>query len=336
MRYLLPIIALSLTLFAFDFKGDIGVGSVNYSNYTNETLAKGGGELLFTNGYFNTNVSLEFLYSSVYEQRRYLLLNELYISKDLDEYTFSVGKRVKFWGEMEGFNITDVYNQKNFLKDPFDKYAKLGSIGVDMTRYFDENILEVGAKFYEEDMIYPQNTTPFAPFPLKYNSALELSDERYSPTIYLKANIIGDGVIDSETALILLHGYDNKRYFIVNDKYQLSQMAYRVNKALLHSHALLGDTIIKTELAYSDVISDDEISDYIQLSFGLEHTLYDLFGGDLALFGEYYSYHYLEDGKIEGVDISELYDNDIFLALRFNFNDVRSSDLRVGGFKGSW
>ena len=36
------------------------------------------------------------------------------------------------------------------------------------------------------------------------------------------------------------------------------------------------------------------------------------------------------DDKIKNVDISEIYDNDIFLALKLNFNDVRNSEIKSG------
>jgi hypothetical protein len=330
MRFFFFISFLSVTLFAFEQKTKLGVEGIAYNNYNNELAALGNTKLSFENDYFTTDAAVEFLYSSEYKKRRYLLLNELYLTKEFDDYSFTIGKELKYWGELEGYNIADIYNQKNYLKDPFDKSAKLGSIGANVTRYFEENSLEFGVKFYEQDIKYPQNETPYAPLPMNYTKKLQTSNAKYTPTLYIKANLVTDELVDSETSLILWHGYDIKRYFFPISSTTLAQYAYRVNKVLLLSHIVMGDTIFKTELAYTDVSKDTKMSDYTQLSVGAEHSVYDVFGSDITLYGEYYKYLYTDDTKIQNVDISEVYDNDIFLALRLNFNDIGSSDMKFG------
>ncbi len=318
------------SLVAYEHKFELGVDGMGYSKYTNETVASGSAMLSFSNDFFQTDAKLEFLYSSEYKERRYLLLNELYITKEFDDYALSLGKKIKYWGELEGYNVSDIYNQKNYLKDPFDKTAKYGAMGADITRYFDENSLELGVKFYEDDIIYPQNSTPYSPFPLTYEKKLHLSDKRYTPTLYLSATLVSDEYIDSETKVIFLHGYDTKRDIVFNPTYSLSQYAYRVNKALLLSHIIYSDIIFKTEFAYTDVIDYTPMSDYTQLGIGIEKSFYDLKKTDVTLYTEYYRYIYTDNKKVKNVDISEVYDNDLFLALRINFNDVRSSELKLG------
>ena len=331
MRALLLLILTLSHLSAFEQKTDIGFSGIAYSDYDNEIVADGKSKITLENAYFQTDASVEFLYSDEYKERRYLLLNELYISKDFDAYSISIGKRVKYWGELEGFNIADIFNQKNYLKDPFNKSAKYGAWGGEISRYFDENSLEIGVKFYEEDITLPTNNTPYAPLQMKYDKALRLSDERYTPTLYMKTNFVTDTLLDSETSLILLHGYDNKRSYIPISTTTLSQYAYRVNKALLLSHIIYNDTIFKTELAYTDVIDDAQMSDYTQLSAGVERSFYEVVGTtDITLFGEYYRYIYSDNEKLKNIDISEVYDNDIFIALRMGLNDVRSSEIKIG------
>jgi len=185
-------------------------------------------------------------------------------------------------------------------------------------------------KFYEEKVKYPATTDPYYPFTINYDKELKLSDEKYSPTFYLLYNFVSDDYFDTETKIILLHGYDNKRYFIPINQATLVQFVYRVNKALLLSHLIHEDYIFKTEFSYSDVISDDKMSDYIQCSFGVERNFYDIKSGDLGMYVEYYRYIYMQDNKIKNVDISEIYDNDIFMALKLNLNDVKSTELKGG------
>ncbi len=318
------------SLVAYEHKFELGVDGMGYSKYTNETVANGSATLSFSNDFFQTDAKLEFLYSSEYKERRYLLLNELYITKELDDYVVSLGKKIKYWGELEGCNVANIYNQKNYLQDPFDKNAKYGAIGADITRYFDENSLELGVKFYEDDIAYPQGLTPYSPFPISYDRRLELSNKRYTPTYYLNANLVNDEYLDNEIKVILLHGYDTKRNIILNSHLSLSQYAYRVNKALLLSHIIYSDTIFKTELSYTDVIDYTPMSDYTQLSFGVEKSFYEIAKTDITLYAEYYRYIYGDDTKVKNVDISEIYDNDFFLAMRINFNDVKSSELKLG------
>lgn len=326
------ILALCLSsVYGYEHKSDITISQVNYSDFSNETLLRGQTELKFENDIFTTKINLEYLYSSEYSERRYLYVNELYITKEYEEYRFSLGKIIKYWGELEGFNIADIFNQKNYLFDPFDKSAKLGSWAFLASKYLEDDVIEFGIKFYEEDQKYPDNLSPYYPFgSMNYDDDLILSDSKYKPTFHLSYSFSTEELLESETKLIFQHGYDNKRYFIPIDQSTLAQYAYRMNRYLLLSHIVYEDTIFKMELSYTDVISDDKISDYAQLSFGAEKSFYDLAGSDLSLYAEYYRYIYFDDEKIENVDISEIYNNDIFLALKLNFNDVGSSEFKSG------
>lgn len=330
MKSIPLLLLLSLFLFGFEKTIKLQLGGIAYNNYNNEIVTQGDGRFRFENDLFITDAKVEFLYSSEYKERRYLLLNELYITKDYEEYTLRVGKEIKYWGELEGYNIADIYNQKNYMKDPFDKNAKYGAIGADITRYFEENSLEFGVKIYEADNDYPQEETPYAPFILQYDAHLHVSDSRYTPTLYIMANIVNDTWLENETKLILLRGYDTKRYFVPISLTTLAQYAYRVNKALFLSHIIYNDTLFKTELSYTDVLHDTQMSDYTQLSFGVEKGFYELFSSDMTVYTEYYRYLYKDDTKIKNVDISEIYDNDIFVALRIALNDVGSSELKTG------
>lgn len=319
------------SVYGYEHKSDITIYQINYSDLNNETVLSGKTELKFDNDIFTTKVNLEYLYSSQYDERRYLYINELYITKEYEEYRFSLGKIIQYWGELEGFNIADVFNQKNYLLDPFDKSAKLGSWAFLASKYFDENVLEFGIKFYEEDQKYPDHLSPYYPFgSMNYDDDLILSDSRYKPTFHLSYSFSTDELLESETKLIFQHGYDNKRYFIPIDQRTLAQYAYRMNRYLLLSHVVYEDTIFKMEASYTDVISDDMISDYAQLSFGVEKSFYDLAGTDLNLYAEYYRYIYFDDDKIENVDISEIYNDDVFLALKLNFNNVGSTEFKGG------
>lgn len=314
---------------AADYRSDLSLQYINCDDFSDEAVISGSTKLTLQNDIFTTNVLLEYFYSAEYRERRYILLNEFYVSKAYEEYSFTLGKVIKYWGELEGFNIADVYNRKNYLLDPFDKSAKLGSWGFFVSKYFDESRLEFGVRFYEEDQKYPSADEPYYPFPLDYDDTLLVSNKRYTPTLHLMYSFTDDTVADSETKIIFLHGYDSKRYFKMISQNSLSQYAYRVNKILLLSNIVYKSAIFKCEAGYTDVIGDADMSDYAQLSFGAENGFYDIRGTDISLYGEYYHYLYRQ-GKTENVDISEIYDNDIFLAFRLDLNDPRSSEFKGG------
>jgi hypothetical protein len=330
VKQLLITLLLYSFLYSYEEKSSLGIDGVGYSNYSNELLLNSTVELKFENEYFKTYTTLEALYSSTYSDKRYLLLNELYLSKDFNEYSFTIGKEIEYWGELEGYNVADIYNQKNYIRDPFEKSAKYGSYGSEFTRYFDESYLSLALKSYEENKEFPQEDSPYNPYLLKYNETLHLEKSRVTPTLYITANITDDTFVESETKVVLLHGYDTKRSVVLLPNNEIAQYAYRVNKALLLSHIIYNDTIFKTELSYTDVINYNSMSDYTQLSFGVEESFYDFFGNDITLYGEYYRYIYSDNSKIKNVDISELYDNDLFLALRLTLNDTQSSEVKVG------
>jgi len=314
---------------AVEYKSDVSVKDLHYSDFSSERVVQGDMELKFENDMFITDLTIDYLYSSRYKDRRYLSLNEFYFTKEYEDYSLSIGKTIKYWGELEGFNIADVYNQKNYLLDPFGKSQKIGSLGLNILRYFDDDTLEFGVKFYEEDLEY-SSSAPYYPLSLDYDSELKLSKERYTPTIYMIYGFNTDESLDSESKIILFHGYDNKRYFTPKNLTTLFQYAYRVNKFIFLSHVVFKEMIFKCESSYTDVISDKSLSDYAQVSLGLEKSFYNFKNIDTTLYLEYYRYIYMQENKIESVDISEIYSDDMFVALKMNFNDVGSSEVKSG------
>ncbi|MBU1659142.1 hypothetical protein KKG72_08840 [bacterium] len=321
MRILFLII-FSLFAHAIDYKSNIKLKYLSYDSFANETLFQGDTKIKLENDIFAVNLSAEYLYSSEYKQRRYLMFNELYITKDYEEYSMVFGKLIKFMGELEGFNSADILNQKNYLLDPFEKSVKLGSYMVSVSKYFEEDSVEFGVKFYEEGQKYPTWNTPYSPFAMNYNDTLVLSANAYTPTFYLLYAL-------SNAKFTAMHGYDNKRYFVPLNQSTLSQYAYKVNKFLLTSNYLYKDTIFKLESSYTDVIDEKNMGDYTQISFGMENNFYNIYGMDIGIYTEYYRYMYLQE-SVKNVDISELYNNDIFAALRLNFNDVQASEIKGG------
>jgi len=321
-NYLVYFLILSSTLYGYESRSEISLNQFFYSSHKSETVLSGFTELKLKKSDFEALMNLEYLYSNEYSRRRYISINELYLSKKFDDYRIDLGKQINYWGELEGYNISDIFNTKNYLNDIFDSSKKLGSWALSAVKYSNEDSFEVGIKFYENDLNYP--------FITDYSKHLSTEKSRWTPSLYFLYSFVTNSFLESENKIIFWYGYDNKRYFTPINQTTVSQFAYRVKKIIFLSNIVYEDYIYKVESAYSDVIDDPNIADYAQISFGVERGLFDLSGADLNLYGEYYRYIYFGNEKIEGVDISEIYNNDIFLAFRLNFNDVESSVIESG------
>ncbi len=315
-------------LFGLEASAEFELKRLGYGGADGESLLDGSGQLSYASGSFEALANVEYLYSSQYASRRYITLQELYGVWEAEAYRFELGKAVHFWGELEGFNIIDIYNQKNDLKDPFEKGAKLGSAGATLSRYGDGAVWEIGARLYEADHAYPEADEPYYPFgPAQYDETLRLSENRDYPTAYVMYSMMSEAVAESESRVVVQHGYDTKRALVPVGAGTLAQYAYLADKVMLSSNIVAGAMIVKLEAAVTDPEADAPVGEYRQLGFGAEYGLYPEWA-DVTLYGEYYRYDYDED---EGqTDIAQVYDHDLFLAVRLAANDVRDSTLKAG------
>lgn len=317
---------IGINLYALEYKSNISYSSIYYNNAKNEHILSGDTKLKYEKEALSLNSTLEYFYSDEYKKRRYFDINELYFSYEMDNGTMSFGKMIKHWGELEGYNTADIFNKKRYINDPFNQDKKLGSYSFNGIYYFDDSSVEVGAKFYEEDFEYPHRDDPYYPFALDYSDDLQTSKSKYTPSIYLKYNFTTED-IESENSIILWHGYDSKREIIL-DNFILKQKAYRVNKLLYLSNFIHEDYIFKIESSLTDV-KNSNLSDYAQITFGLEKSIYDIYGSDLGIYLEYYKYKYFSE-SLKNIDIAEVYNDDLFLALKLNFNDTDATELKTG------
>jgi len=143
MRYLLSILFISSTLIAseLEYKGNIGIDIKKY-NYNISFLKQK------TQKTIEANIELKKTYEEVVlftkiesikdidkSTRKYLKLNEFYLKYEADNYDIKIGRDIKYWGAMELYNITDIYNKKNTQYNENDKDAKLGTDGFTYNYY---------------------------------------------------------------------------------------------------------------------------------------------------------------------------------------------------------
>ena len=201
-------------------------------------------------------------------------------------------------------------------------------------------------KFYEQDRkmsaypyvyyYFPQTVLPPANIPLQYSKKLHTEKSEFRPSVYLKYSGSTDTQYPLDYSIILENGYDSQRYYTQTLSADATSVisnenAYLVNKALSYNTLVLGPTLLKLEAVYADVIDNDVISDYYHIGLGVEHTLTQIYKeSDLGLIAEYYRYETLEDEKRDDLQLFELFQNDLFLGLRYSFNEGNDASI-VGG-----
>jgi len=274
--------------------------------------------------------------------RSFMRLDELYVQTDLENDLIMFGKNVRFWGALEVRNITDSFNPDELRSDPFYK-DKLGVWNATLSHYTDNGEFSAIFKFNEQSRkmsgypyvyyYFPQDINTL---PLEYNNELLSDDSLNRPSIYLKYAASTDTEYALDYAIIFENGYDSQRYYtrtLASDGLSVTtnENVYLVNKLLTYNTLVVGSTLIKLEAVYTDVIDNDEISDYVHLGLGVEHTIAQVFrDADLGLIGEYYNYTTLESGKRNDLQLFELFQNDLFLGLRYSFNQGNDATIVTG------
>ncbi len=289
----------------------------------------------------------DFQGTSKQTQRSFVRLDELYAQYDFENDTISFGKNILFWGALEVRNIVNVFNPDELRADPF--YTdKLGVINATYTHYTESGEFSAIIKLYEQDRkmaaypyvyyYFPATVTlaPNVKLPLVYNDKLKTKASRYRPSIYLKYSDSTDTKYALDYAFIFENGYDSQRYYTKalqsNNIVTTQENAYLVNKFLTYDTLVVGATLYKLEATYADILDDALISDYIHVGVGAEHTLSQVYKeADLGLLVEYYRYITLQNGKKDDLDLFELFQNDLFLGLRYSFNQGNDASIVGGG-----
>jgi len=259
------------------------------------------------------------------EERRYIDFNDLYYQHNFEDSDILIGRNTRFWGALEFYNLTDVFNTKDFLDDPFDYDSKLGAWNIAYTKYLENSEISLIVKLHEEKQQMQDSESVNNFFPLPYHDKLLTQKDENRPTFYLKYSGSGEEV-QVDYGVVYQNGYDAQRY-ITMEEGKLQQNAYIVNKVMGYATYILGDTIVKTELAYA-LSDEDKVSDYVEFGVGFEHTLYGFWERkDLGLLSEYYRYEAKDDDKM---DIARFFGDDLTLGFRLSMNDLSSSEV-LGG-----
>jgi hypothetical protein len=269
--------------------------------------------------------------------RSYARIDELYAQYEYDDGQALIGKSLRFWGALEVRNIADVFNPYDLRADPFEK-RKLGVINAEYTRYTETGELSFIVQLYEQarDMSAYPYVYYYFPKDIKYSKDLKTQSGQYRPNIYVKYSDSLDSEYALDYTIIFQNGYDSQRYYTthltVNNEIETNEHAYLVNKFITYDTLVIGATLYKLEAIFTDVLNNDEISDYTHIGLGLEHTIPQIYEeADLGLLAEYYKYTTLENSKRNDLQLFEVFQNDLFLGLRYTLNKGDDSSIIGGG-----
>lgn len=268
------------------------------------------------------------------EERDFIRFDELYGMYRADYWEASLGGRIFFWGALEVNHIVDVLNPRDSLYDPLDSDFKKGVNVFTASYFFNESQLDFILKSGESNT---ESNDPESPYyfagGLPYEDELDASKGEWTPSAYLKYSGYTDWEYPLDYAFAVVHGYDNQRFFSVNNDSELQQHAYRANQFLMWHTWVVDTTLLKLEAKVADVIDEPRVSDYLQLGIGVEHTLEQLFdGNDLGLIAEYYTHHeFDDDAALDRDALFVVFQNDLFLGCRLTFNDIASTEIVGGG-----
>lgn len=264
-------------------------------------------------------------------ERSFVRINEVYLQYEFDEDKILFGKNIRFWGALEAKNIVDTFNIQDSRND-LSIIDKIGAYNFEYSHYFEESEFSIIAKVYEANNKMAKSSYMYSFLQENESLSDDLQSEKSQsrPTIYLtySGSLSEDYALDY--AFIYQNGYDSQRYLSKSGNV-FNQHSYLVNKFLTYNTLVLDSTLYKLEFLYTDVINDKNVSDYVHLALGVEHTLDSLENGaEIGLIAEYYYYDTLEDNKLTDLDLSEIFQNDLFLGLRYSLND-ESDTSAVGG-----
>jgi len=275
--------------------------------------------------------------SSDHNDRSFLRLDELYAKQDFEDSQILAGKSIRFWGALEVDNIVDTFNPDDLRTDLFDT-DKLGVWNASYTQYTDTGELSLIIKIDEQDQ--PMAAYPYVyylfPEYVFYDKSLQLEKSRNRPSVFLKYSGSTDTEYALDYAFILENGYDSQRYFtsdgpLNGSPVTFKQHAYLVNKAMTYNTLVVGASLFKMEALYADVIDNKLISDFYHLGLGVEHTLTQVYEqADLGLIAEYYKYDTLQSHKYSDLDLFQIFQNDLFVGLRYSFNEGNDASI-IGG-----
>ena len=258
-------------------------------------------------------------------ERRHVDIRELNVLHAAGQWEFLVGVSKVFWGVVESNHLIDIINQTDTLEG-FDGEDKLGQPMIRLSRSFDQSTLTIFALpgFRERGFLSSDN--PLAlPFDVDRDNPIYESDDAEDHVDYA---LRYSGYLDIiDYGFSWFDGTSREPGFLPRENGLLAPFYPQVEQLGVDLQVTSEEWLWKIELIRRKFDQNPTSRDYTAIVGGLEYSIYGLSEGlyDLGLLAEL-NYDSRNDPA------TTAFQNDLFLATRFGFNDSESSEILAGGF----
>lgn len=252
------------------------------------------------------------------------------------EWEFRLGIDQVFWGTTESTNLVNIVNQTDFAADPFGD-ERLGQPMVHGTIAGDYGILSLLVLPYHRPRTFPGFEGRFRTHPWISDRSSDILYEhpdgkrhvdfaaRYGTSIgFLDFGIsIFEGT--AREPLLVLNGCTEQQIlssYLQDKTCRFQQIYNQIEQGGLDIQVTLGDFLGKMEVVRRNGFPPTGY--YNAFVVGGEYALYNVFesDADLTLFSEW-----IHDERRENA--TNTFQNDLFMAARYNLNDVSDTSFTV-------
>ncbi len=257
-------------------------------------------------------------------RRTHFDIRELNYQFVQNNWELTLGFDKVFWGVTEFVHLVDIINQTD-LVESIDMEEKLGQPMVHLSVPRNWGIVDFFVLPYFRERTFPGAGGRLR-FPLLIdndNVQYESTAEQHHIDFAIRySHSIGNWDIGvshfngtSREPIFLLESNENEEFSLI-PYYEL------INQTGLDIQLVAGDWLFKLETYYRT----GQQEDFYTVVGGFEYSLFGFAGSniDLGIIGEY---AYDKRGK----NAPTLYDNDVFLGLRFGLNDLAGTQIIIGG-----
>ncbi|MBT7608273.1 MAG: hypothetical protein HN576_00860 [Bacteriovoracaceae bacterium] len=304
----------------------------------------------FENDLLKYKLALLARYGVLDKGRNAFVQEENFVSLPFGDFTFTAGYQIHSWYVLEGFRVSDILNSRN-LDGDYERIEKFGELTLSMEYFSDYFTLSLFYFPLYIDPYWPESSSRSAP--KTSNSVLNTAD--IASSIWVEGNNIkGDefghqGAIkltksfedyDLDIDLYSIHHMDRTQPFItISNDLKVRGHHFRVTQSGVNVSKVYGNWIFKFEGAVRDFNADTyqpilqgpiiRPKDHSMVAGGIETNITLIEGISSTL--------YIEWQKILGVELESTeqytpFQNDLFVALRSDFNDVMGRVITLATF----
>ncbi|MFA0114642.1 hypothetical protein AB4407_13365 [Vibrio sp. 10N.261.46.E11] len=312
---------------AMNLHGFLGIDVVDFVNTkktTDETISAVGE--LRSRGELSENLNYDL---RLYAQKGINEYTEGYFDPTIakinwvgDSYQIDVGYDLVYWGVTEGINVINIVNQRDQIRDYFQKQG-LGQSMIAASYFGDMVTVEGYILPRFEELNYGGTQRPWGlGLPVDASQSTYESSKGKKHTDY--AARMSGMLDDLEFGFVFFNGTYRKPIYKVDGDIEYLAPHYVLGNTLgLDAQYILDSNIYKLELGY---FKPNSYGSYVSTTFGVERALgSSWFGeGESTVYAEYY-YDSRQD------DRTVAFQNDIFLAYKYTTYNAYDLETTIGG-----